>query len=173
MTEANPSTVLAGEDLELWAGLATILEWLPPALDAPLVSNFDLTHFEYGILFALADAPGRSHRMSDLAGFANSSLSRLSRAVSRLQSRGWVERSQDPEDGRSMRTTLTDAGLTVLGDATPDHVDTVRELVLDPLTTAQKRQLREITIRIQQAIREQKGWQSPPGLRPSAGSSKT
>lgn len=173
MTDARPPAVLAGEDLELWAGLATILEWLPPALDGPLVSNFDLTHFEYGILFALADAPGRSHRMSDLAGFANSSLSRLSRAVSRLQSRGWVERSQDPKDGRAMRATLTDAGLKVLDDATPDHVDTVRELVLNPLTVAQKRQLRGITMRIQQAIREQKGWQPPPGLRSSTASDST
>jgi DNA-binding MarR family transcriptional regulator len=169
MTDNRPPLVLAGEDLETWAGLATVLEWLPPALDAPLVHDFDLTHFEYGILFALDGAPDRTLRMSDLAGFANSSLSRLSRAVSRLQRRGWVQRFPDPKDGRSTRATLTDAGLEVVNDATPGHVDTVRRLVLDPLTAAQKRQLREITVRIQRAIRPQEGWQPPrSGRSPAA-----
>ncbi|MDQ0678954.1 DNA-binding MarR family transcriptional regulator [Arthrobacter pascens] len=158
MTDDRSPAVLAGEDLKAWAGLATVLEWLPPALDTPLVQDFDLTHFEYGILFALADAPNRSLRMSDLAGFANSSLSRLSRAVSRLQKRGWVQRLQDPADGRSMRATLTATGIELLGEATPVHADTVRRLVLDPLTAAQLRQLRDITSRIQQAIRTQKAW---------------
>ncbi|MDI3243494.1 MarR family transcriptional regulator [Arthrobacter sp. AL08] len=170
MTDSSPPVELAGEDLETWAGLATVLEWLPPALDAPLVQDFDLTHFEYGILFALADAADRTLRMSDLAGFANSSLSRLSRAVSRLEGRGWVRRSQDPRDGRSTRATLTDAGRKVINEATPSHVDTVRRLVLDPLTAAQRRQLREITLRIQKAIRTQEGWRPPRGISSPAAS---
>ncbi|TKV29155.1 MarR family transcriptional regulator [Arthrobacter sp. NamB2] len=158
MTDDRTAVELAGDDLESWAGLATVLEWLPPALDAPLVRDFDLTHFEYGILFALADAPDRSLRMSDLAGFANSSLSRLSRAVSRLQKRGWVQRLQDPLDGRSTRAKLTEAGAGLLVEATPVHARTVRQLVLDPLTAAQLRQLRQITLRIQHAIRTQEAW---------------
>jgi DNA-binding MarR family transcriptional regulator len=170
MTDSGPRADLAGEDLETWAGLATVLEWLPPALDAPLVHDFDLTHFEYGILFALGGAPDRTLRMSDLAGFANSSLSRLSRAVSRLQSRGWVQRSKDPKDGRSTRATLTPAGLELIQKATPGHVDTVRRLVLDPLTAAQRRQLRDITVRIQEAIRTQEGWRPPQTIRAAAAS---
>ncbi|MUK01117.1 MarR family transcriptional regulator [Vibrio cholerae] len=165
MTDASPPAALSGEDLDTWVGLATVLEWLPPALDAPLVHNHDVTHFEYGILFALEGAPERMLRLSDLAGFANSSLSRLSRAVSRLQGRGWIERSQDPLDGRATRATLTAAGRAVLTAASPDHVDTVRTLVLDPLTAAQKRQLREIMVRIQQAVRTQEGWRPPQGDR--------
>ncbi|MFQ4150173.1 MarR family transcriptional regulator [Arthrobacter sp. LAPM80] len=158
MTDTSNPRVLIGPDLQTWAGLATVLEWLPPALDAPLVNDFDLTHFEYGILFALKGAPDHTLRMGDLAGFANSSLSRLSRAVSRLQRRGWVRRSPDPADGRSTRAALTNDGLEVLNEATPCHVETVRRLVLDPLTTTQRRQLHEITLSIQQAIRTQEGW---------------
>ncbi|MFP7834906.1 MarR family winged helix-turn-helix transcriptional regulator [Marisediminicola sp. LYQ134] len=158
MSDPNGPQRLTGEDLDAWASLATLLEWLPPALDAPLVRGFDLTHFEYGILFALADAPDHTLRMSVLAGFANSSLSRLSRAVSRLEGRGWAERSRDPADGRSTLATITAAGLEVLEAATPAHVRSVRELVLDPLTKAQRGQLREISVRVQKAIREQEGW---------------
>jgi DNA-binding MarR family transcriptional regulator len=132
------------------------------------MDEFDVTHFEYGILFALAGAPDQTLRMSVLAGFANSSLSRLSRAVSRLQARGWIQRSPDPADGRSTRATLTEAGLEVFHEATPGHVATVTRLVLDPLTEGQKRQLREITARIQRAIRAQQGWRPPRSMDPSA-----
>jgi DNA-binding MarR family transcriptional regulator len=161
MSDSSAPNHLAGDDLTTWAALATVLEWLPPALDAPLVRDFDLTHFEYGILFALADAPDRALRMTVLASYANSSLSRLSRAVSRIESRGLVQRTRDPLDGRSTLATLTEAGLEMFEKATPVQTHTVTELVLEPLTNAQRHQLREISLRIQRAIREQEGWQSP------------
>lgn len=161
MSDSSHSNLLKGDNLTSWAALATVLEWLPAALDAPLVRDFDLTHFEYGILFALADAPNQTLRMTVLAGYANSSLSRLSRAVSRIEGRGWVQRSRDPLDGRSTLAALTESGLAMLEKATPVHSRTVTKLVLEPLTTAQRGQLREISRRIQRAIREQEGWQGP------------
>ena len=154
-----PAERLTGEDLETWSALATVLEWLPPALDAQLQRDAELTHFEYGILFALATAPDRTLRMSVLAGFANSSLSRLSRAVLRLEKRGWVERTPDPSDGRSTLAALTAPGLERYELATPGHAVTVHRLVLDTLTQAQARQLREISRRISSAIRDEGGWQ--------------
>lgn len=164
MTDSSAPNRLTGDDLATWAALATVLEWLPPALDAPLVRGFDLTHFEYGILFALADAPDHTLRMTVLADYANSSLSRLSRAVSRIEGRGWAQRTRDPVDGRSMLTSLTEAGLETLAKATPVHALSVTEFVLDPLTKAQQSQLREISLSIQRAIRKQEGWQPPRSL---------
>jgi DNA-binding MarR family transcriptional regulator len=163
MPEHTDAVRLAGEDLETWAALATVLEWLPSALDAQLQRDADLTHFEYGVLFALASAPDRRLRMSVLAGYANSSLSRLSRAVSRLESRGWVRRVLDPTDGRYTLAVLTDPGVTKVDEATPGHVRTVRRLVLDTLTQPQTRQLREISRRITRAIRDEEGWQPASG----------
>lgn len=157
MDESRDHPPLHGDELETWAALATVLEWLPPALDAGLADH-ELTHFEYGILYALAGATDRTLRMSALAGYANSSLSRLSRAVSRLERRGWVRRAQDASDRRSTLASLTDAGSEVFAAATPPHEQTVRRFVLDPLTTAQQRQLRSISLRIQQAIRDEDGW---------------
>ncbi|GAA0992201.1 MarR family winged helix-turn-helix transcriptional regulator [Subtercola frigoramans] len=158
MDDSRNQHALSGDDLLTWVALATVLEWLPPALDATLIRDFDLTHFEYGILYALADAPDRTLRMSNLAGYANSSLSRLSRAVSRLEGRGWVTRTRDPSDGRSTLATLTKDGLTVFDGATPVHEQTVTELILKPLTKAQKNQLREISLRIQASIRRESGF---------------
>ncbi len=149
---------LAGDDLDTWSALATVLEWLPPALDAQLVRDSDLTHFEYGMLYALAAAPDRSLRMSILAGYANSSLSRLSRAASRLEAKGLVHRKADPADGRSTLLVLTDRGFDRYEQASPGHVSTVHRLVLDRLTHSQTRQLREICGRIMLAIRDEQGW---------------
>ena len=95
LPSALPSS-LSDDALETWAALATVLEWLPAALDAQLQRDAGLTHFEYGILFALGDAPGRTLRMSVLAGYANSSLSRLSRAVARLEARRWCDAGPTP-----------------------------------------------------------------------------
>jgi DNA-binding MarR family transcriptional regulator len=162
MPDADKALVLTGDDLKTWAALATVLEWLPAALDAQLQRDASLTHFEYGILFALADAAGRTLRMSVLAGYANSSLTRLSRAVARLETRGWVARAPDPDDGRYTLATLTKLGLQKFDQATPGHVETVNRLILDPLTQPQARQLREISRRIMRAIRDEEGWQPTP-----------
>lgn len=160
MTYTEPAA-LAGEDLETWAALATVLEWLPSALDAQLLADSGITHFEFGILFALAGAPDRTLRMSVLAGYANSSLSRLSRAVLRLEKRGWARREPDPADGRYTLATLTDSGLDSVTAATPGHVATVNRLVLGALSQAQRRQLREISRRIAGAIRDEGAWAPP------------
>lgn len=159
MSDSPKPAVLTGSDLETWAALATLLEWLPAALDAQLQRDAGLTHFEYGILFALADASDRTLRMSVLAGYANSSLTRLSRAVARLETREWVRRATDPANGRYTLATLTDLGLEKFDQATPGHVGTVHQLILNPLTQPQTRQLREITRRIIHAIRDEEGWQ--------------
>lgn len=152
---------LAGEDLETWASLATLLEWLPAVLDAELQRDAGLTHFEYGVLYALAHAPEHTLRMSVLADYAHSSLSRLSRAATRLESRGWLRRTPDPADGRFTLAVLEEAGLATYEQATPGHVRTVRRLVLDPLTRAQARQLVGINARILRAIRPEEGWRPP------------
>ena len=158
MPDDNAPTVLSGDDLETWSALATVLEWLPSALDAQLQHDSDVTHFEYGLLFALADAPERTLRMAVLASYANSSLSRLSRAVSRLEAKGWVLRRPDPDDGRSTLAVLTDLGLEKERSASPGHVRLVRRLVLDPLTQSQTRQLQAISQRILRAVRDEEGW---------------
>lgn len=163
MSDDTTSAPLRGEDLETWSALATVLEWLPAALDAPLQRDANLTHFEYGILFALADSPDHSLRMAVLASYANSSLSRLSRAVSRLEAQGWVLRRPDAQDGRSTIATLTESGEEKFRSASPGHVRIVHRLVLDPLTRAQRRQLSAISRRIAHAIRDEEGWKPSPG----------
>ena len=167
MTQPAVPATLTAEELETWAGLATVLEWLPAALDAQLQRDAQLTHFEYGVLYALADAPGGTLRMSVLSSYANSTLSRLSRAATRLESKGWMRREPDPADGRFTLAVLTDLGRQKVDEATPGHAALVRRLIFERLTSAQQRQLRDISRRIAGGIRPDEGWAPASARTPS------
>jgi DNA-binding MarR family transcriptional regulator len=143
---------LTDEERQTWLAVLGLLVRLPAALDTQLQRDAGMNNFEYQVLAGLSDSPGRTMRMSDLALLANGSLSRMSHVVNRLEKRGWVTRTPDPADGRYILATLTDDGMAKLVDTAPGHVETVRELIFDPLTQAQSRQLREIGHRIMTAI---------------------
>jgi DNA-binding MarR family transcriptional regulator len=149
---------LSTDELEIWASVATLIERLPTALDTQLQRDSGITHFEHGILFALSSAPDLSSRLSVLAGYASCTLSRLSRAVSRLESKGWVRREIDPTDGRYTLGILTDEGQAKVVESTPGHQALVRRLVFDALTDAQARQFGSISRRVSAAIGPDAGW---------------
>jgi DNA-binding MarR family transcriptional regulator len=73
------------------------------------------------------------------------SPSRLSHAVARLESEGWVRRERHPDDRRTTIAQLTDEGMAVVKAAAPGHVAEVRRILFDVLTPQQVRALTEIT----------------------------
>jgi DNA-binding MarR family transcriptional regulator len=143
---------LSSDERDVWLTVVGIMMKLPAALDAQLQRDAGLSHFEYMVLAGLSEAPDRTRRMSDLAGFTESGLPRLSQVVSRLEKRGWVSRSTDPTDGRITLVMLTDDGWDKIVGTAPGHVEAVRALVFDPLTKAQSRQLGSIGTRILSAL---------------------
>ena len=136
------------DELQTWLGVASVLAGSRAVLDAQLQRDAGITTFEYQVMAALSEAPERTLRLSELAARADGSLPRLSQVVSRLEKRGWVRRRPDPSDGRYTLGTLTDDGWDKVVATAPGHVETVHRHLLDPLTKAQQRQLREIAQRI-------------------------
>ena len=159
---------LSTDELATWASLATLLERLPSALDAQLQRDSGLTHFEYGVLVALDTAPDRTLRLSVLAGYAACTLSRLSRAMTRLEKSGLVQRAVDPTDGRFTLGTLTAHGHDVVQAATPGHRELVRRLVFDVLTDEEARHLGRITGRLVEATGPGSAWSPPSPPAPPA-----
>ncbi|MDQ0574444.1 MarR family winged helix-turn-helix transcriptional regulator [Agromyces albus] len=135
---------LSTEESAAWVRLVAITELLPNALDAQLLRDAGLTHFEYGALMALAGAPERTMVMTELASRTNATLPRLSHVARRLEERGLIERSPCRTDRRATNATITEAGLDLIDQAAPGHVDTVRANVLDLLTEEQVGQLYQI-----------------------------
>jgi len=64
----------------------------------------------------------------------SASLSRLSHVVTKLQTRGWVERRPHPGDARVTTAHLTDDGMETIRELAPGHVEAVRTLFLDALS---------------------------------------
>ena len=117
---------------------------LPAALDAQLQRDAGLTFFEFMTLSLLSRSPQRTRRMNEVADALSSSLSRLSHVVSRLEQRGYVERSRCPGVGRATNVSLTDRGHANVKAATPRHIEEVRTLLFDPLSDEQIDALAEI-----------------------------
>ena len=140
------------DEAHAWVALAGMLVELPTALDAQLRRDAGISHFEYQVMAMLSMEKGRTLRMSRLAVLASGSLTRLSRVVDRLDTRGWVCRRPDPTDGRTTLAVLTDAGWEKVVETAPGHVAEVRRLVFDQLTSSQVRQLHAIGSRVLRAI---------------------
>jgi DNA-binding MarR family transcriptional regulator len=135
---------LTEDERAAWLRLIAVVELLPGVLDSQLRSDAGLTHFEYFVLAMLSEAPERTLRMTSLAQRTNATLPRLSHVVSRLESRGLVERFPCPEDGRATNARLTTQGWDAVVAAAPGHLDAVRRHVFDLLTPTQVKQLRTI-----------------------------
>ncbi|MFG1605992.1 MarR family winged helix-turn-helix transcriptional regulator [Actinoplanes sp. NPDC049265] len=143
---------LDDEERQTWITVASVLTRLPQALEAQLQADAGLTLFEYLVLSVLSMQPERTLRMSELAMIADGSLPRLSQVISRMEKRGCVRREPDPSDGRYTLAILTDDGFERVEAAAPGHVETVRNLIFDPLTRPQRRHLGEVSRRIMQAV---------------------
>jgi DNA-binding MarR family transcriptional regulator len=132
------------DEQRTWRSYLATSELLYGALDRQLQREAGITHASYVVLAMLSEAPDRSLRMSDLAVRANSSPSRLSHAVARLEEHGWVRREPAPKDGRGTVAVLTDAGMDMLVKTAPGHVAAVREHLFDRLSPQQVRDLGDI-----------------------------
>ncbi|OBI07137.1 hypothetical protein A5714_22795 [Mycobacterium sp. E2462] len=138
----QPEPVWLDDDQQrAWRQILSLIMELPAALESDLQRTTGLTTFEYLVLANLSEADLRTLRMSELASRANSSLSRLSHVIRRLESNDLVEKRVCPDDARVSVVELTKAGMKRVVDAAPVHVAKVRELVVEPLTKADLMQL--------------------------------
>jgi DNA-binding MarR family transcriptional regulator len=144
----NQPRWLNDDERQAWVRFVGLLLKLPQALDSAMRQRTGLTHFEYVVMSALSESVGRTRPMSELADLTNASLSRLSHVVAKLEQCGWVHRSTCPHSGRVTLATLTDAGMAVVVESAPQHVEAVRALVIDPLDPSQLEQLATISGRL-------------------------
>lgn len=89
--------------------------------------QFGLGINDYEILVRLSESPDHRLRMAELADRLHQSRSRLTHTVGRLEAAELVMRTSCKSDKRGVWAELTEAGLTLLEQAAPYHVDGVRE----------------------------------------------
>src|SRR5213079_725148 len=132
---------LSEAEQQVWRAFLGANKLMFEQLDRELQRDCQIPHTYYEILVRLSEAPDRALRMSALADRSQSSRSRLSHAVARLEENGWVCRELCETDKRGQIARLTDKGFAALAAAAPIHVEGVRRHVFDPLTPEQVEQL--------------------------------
>lgn len=128
---------LSEEQQASWRAWLAASVLLADRLNRDLQSRHDLTMADYEILVRLSEAPERRIRMSELARLTLNSRSRLSHQIDRMCAAGLVDRQVCDEDKRGSFAVLTEDGWSALVAAAPDHVNSVREHLVDVLTPAE------------------------------------
>ncbi|HEY3502719.1 MAG TPA: MarR family transcriptional regulator [Actinocatenispora sp.] len=136
---------LTDDEQRTWRAFGPVMRLLTHRLDRDLRSAAGMPITYYELLVMLSEAPARTLRMSELAQYTDSSPSRISHAVGKLEESGWVRREHCAGDRRGWLAILTDDGLAALKAAAPTHVESVRAHLIDLLTPRQIRQLGEIS----------------------------
>ncbi len=125
---------------------------LPGAIDSDLQRHAGLSLYEYLVLAALSESGDGALQMTELAYKANSSLSRLSHLITRLEKRGWVTKRPCSNDRRASTVGLTAAGQRKIRAAAPGHARLVQKLVIEPLSAAQLEHLGRAAAAVVHAI---------------------
>ncbi|HEX3789313.1 MAG TPA: MarR family transcriptional regulator [Pseudonocardiaceae bacterium] len=136
---------------QVWRHYIAATRLVESEIDRQLQRDVGLPATYFEILVALSEAPDHTLRMSEVADQLRFSRSRLSHAVAKMEQSGWITRQECPSDKRGAFAVLTDAGLAVLADAARGHVNNVRQLLFDVLTTEQQDQLGEICALLRKA----------------------
>lgn len=148
---------LSRDEQAVWRAFLVANQLLFDRLDRELQRDSAMPHGYYEVLVRLSEAEGRRLRMSTLADRSQSSRSRLSHAVRRLEEAGWVRREACPTDARGAEAVLTDVGFAALAAAAPGHVESVRRHLFDQLTPEQIAHLGEISAVLRDHLRSEEG----------------
>ncbi|MEX1093690.1 MAG: MarR family transcriptional regulator [Acidimicrobiia bacterium] len=149
-TRITTSLTLADE--EIWRSYLVAARLLFEELDRRLDNSAGVSLPDYTLLARLRDAGDEGLRMSELAESAVFSRSRISHAISRLESQGWVERRSCPTDRRGSYAALTEAGAAKLAEAEPVHTEVIKEHMLGSIDLADAESFRRATDQIGRSL---------------------
>ena len=98
------------------------------------LAPFGLDRGDYQLLAMLSEAPEQRLRMCDLAESLRLTRSGLTRRMDGVLKKKLVSRVQSEEDGRAAYASLTPKGFELLKQVAPEHLESVRRLMIDLLS---------------------------------------
>src|SRR5690554_3486668 len=141
---APPAQALAPAEELLWRRFSAVLATLPGQLDERLRAVTGLNHFQYSVLDALSREPEHRLQLAEIARSQDTSLSRLSHSMTRLESTGYVTRATCDHDRRASWAVLTDSGKEMIEHSRDAYVHIIREALLDRVPAQDHASLTEI-----------------------------
>lgn len=123
-------------------------------LNGQLVEAHSLSLSDLKLLQVLGDSNTGSARMGDLAVAMHCAPARVTRKISRLESKGFVQRGVSPDDRRGVTATITDSGLVAVDRAMATYAREVRRVFLSRMSQAQVTAMEGRCRRIIEALKE-------------------
>jgi DNA-binding MarR family transcriptional regulator len=139
MAAARPGQAAVEPDGEYscaraWAALTSAHARITGQLSTVLDHACGLSINDFEILLRLDQVPAPGLRLGELNPAVRLTQPSLSRAVARLERRGFLRRAGTAADRRGVVIAATPAGRDVLRRAAGVHAQIIREFLLDPLT---------------------------------------
>ena len=143
---------------EAWAASASAAVALQSHLESTVHRECGMTPFEYHLMLVLVgDGEGGESGelpMSAAAHRVDSSLSRLSHVVSRLEARGWLRRRVSPKDARVTLVSLTPEGRRRMEAAVPAYDRMVCRVFVDHMAEEDLAEVTRLSMRLLAGLRE-------------------
>ena len=139
---------LSDTEQHAWRSFLRMQAQLTTRLGRELQAESDLSIADYDVLVHLTDLEGGRRRILELARELDWEKSRMSHHLARMAKRGLIAREECEADGRGAFIAITPEGQAAIEAAAPRHVETVRRLVFDALTTEQVAALGAVSDRI-------------------------
>ncbi|MET8757636.1 MarR family transcriptional regulator [Lentzea sp. NPDC004782] len=139
MTETQP---LEPEEWEFWDVWMRAQRLLTRELERGLQRTCDISKAEFSVLVTLWQAGRREMRVGELSESLDWDKSRVAHQLTRMEKRGFVERTQYGADGRRAGIGLTSEGRRAAQSAILVHGNNIRRHFLDSLTPGQASFLR-------------------------------
>jgi DNA-binding MarR family transcriptional regulator len=149
--QAGPAASAPGEEYSCaraWAVLTSAHARITEQLSAALDEACGLSINDFEILLRIDQAEPAGLRLSGLNPAVRLTQPSVSRAVTRLERRGWLRRAGSADDRRGVVVSTTPAGRDQLRRAAGVHARTIREFLLDPLTREEQDLLARALARI-------------------------
>jgi DNA-binding MarR family transcriptional regulator len=138
MTETR---TLGPEEWELWDTWMRAHRLLVRELDRDLQRDFGISKAEFSVLVTLQHA--QQMRVGELAESLDWEKSRVSHQLTRMEKRGFVERTQSGASGRRTGIGLTAKGRRAAQNAVLGHAGNIRRHFFDSLTPEQAAAIKE------------------------------
>jgi DNA-binding MarR family transcriptional regulator len=140
------------EEWDVWNSFYRMRRQLDLALERQLQHDAEISRPDYEILIALFESPDKRMRARELGSLLGWEKSRLSHQVSRMETRGLVERSDCDSDGRGTWVGITADGRRATLGAMRDHASSIRKFFFDVLTDDEKSLLKDVSGRVLGAL---------------------
>lgn len=122
---------LDADEQAAWRSYLKMRRTLHGYLARQLQAEFGLSDSDFEILVNLSESPTGRMRAYELGQLTQWEKSRMSRHLSRMESRGLVRR--EANDARYPDIVLTDAGRAAIEASAPANAARIRELFIDVL----------------------------------------